>query len=63
MKSVFIIEGWFGDHEWYEPFAYMSKAEAEAACDRLWATRSSENGPEYSRGLHKFAVAEVPLVP
>lgn len=60
--SVWIVEGWFGDTEWYEPYAYLHKDEAQAACDELWATRNSENGPPHVRGLHKFAIAEVPII-
>lgn len=60
--SVWIVVGWFGDNEWYEPYAYLHQDEAQAACDELWKTRASENGPAYACGLHKFSVEEFPVI-
>jgi hypothetical protein len=56
-RYVYEVQGWFGDQEWSEGL-WMDKREAEKVCTRLQETRDSDFGPDYARGLHKFAVEE-----
>lgn len=59
-EKVYLVLGWFGDQEWVEGI-YASKSDAEAEVARLWTTRSSDKGPSYARGLHKFSYDEYDL--
>lgn len=60
--KVYVITGWFGDREWIEPDFYANEEAAQARCFQLWAERSSEHGPDYARGLHKFSVEEYEVI-
>ena len=60
MNSVWIVVGWFGDQEWIEG-VYRDESSADTEVTRLWETRASDKGPEYSKGLHKFGCEEYPL--
>ena len=60
MKRVFMVEGWFGREEWLESI-WLTDEEAQAEVNRLWETRSSPLGPEYSKRLHKFAAEQYPV--
>ena len=53
--------GWVGDVEWVEGI-YATEADAELRCKELWTDRTSERGPDYARGLHKFGVEPMPLL-
>ncbi len=57
---VFVLEGWFGDHEWLEGI-YAYEEDARREHDRLWRTRRSERAPEWCQGLCKFSVSAVAL--
>lgn len=55
--KVWIVGGWFGDNEWIES-VWATEEGATMEIARLYEDRSSENGPEYARGLHKFGAEE-----
>ena len=59
--KVYLITGWFGDHEWVEEI-HATKAGAEGKCEALWVRRRSHKAPEYAQGVCKFAVEEREVV-
>lgn len=61
MSEVYIVHGWFGDYEWIECVC-RDKDVAEQRAEKLWETRSSDVGPQYARGLHKFSADPYTLV-
>lgn len=59
--NVWIVEGWFGDQEWIEGI-YATEELADAERARLWQSRSSDKGPDYAKGLHKFSAEEYDVI-
>jgi hypothetical protein len=59
--KVYVLEGWFGDHEWIEGI-YADSGKAEERCTDLWNSRSSDRAPEWCQGLCKFAVEPVEVI-
>jgi hypothetical protein len=59
MKTVWIIEGWFGDIEWIES-VWANEADAEAEVNRLMKARRSVMllDDHFAQGLCKFTAVE-----
>ncbi len=55
--KVFIVVGWFGDQEWVEEVC-ATQEKAEERISELLVTRSSDKGPVWANGLHKFGFEE-----
>lgn len=56
-KKVYIVVGWFGDHEWIECVC-ATEERADKESSLRWETRNSANTPEWAKGLGKFGVEE-----
>ncbi len=52
--KVYIVEGWFGDHEWIEA-VYGRQDEAEYSALLLNQVRESDKVPAYMQGHCKFS--------